>query len=128
MRRVLRMSLLQRKQGKQAAKAEDHLMGDVDEEVNLRMRMIPPIAIAILTARTPHLQAEAALPDRTPRSGVKVTKTGSEQNSNLAIVRASRRIGKRIGKHRGGYSVTSRGESVRVDYIPLKSGFTHENI
>lgn len=59
-------------------------MGHVDEEASqgMRMRMSPPMAIVVLTAPTPHLLTSAAPPDSTPRPGVKVTKTSSEQNSN----------------------------------------------
>jgi hypothetical protein len=80
------MSLLQRKHGKQDVKVEDHLNGDVDEEAgqSARMRMSPmPIARAALSAAaTPCLPAAMAPLGSTPRRGLKVTKTGSEQNSS----------------------------------------------
>jgi hypothetical protein len=77
------MSLLRRKHGKQAAKAENHLIGGVNEEAGQSARMSPPpIAIAVLTASTLRLLIGLASPGSTPRRGVKVTKISSEPNSS----------------------------------------------
>jgi hypothetical protein len=77
------MSLLQRKHVKQVVKAQDHLMGDVDEGIGQRMRM-SPIAKAILKAATPHLLTGEAPPGSRPRPGFKVTETSSEQSPGRA--------------------------------------------